>query len=206
MARGRLSSFPVSGPPVPGVEEYSLIDSAKTAPGATGADAIAANGTSTVSAAPGTQPTGRQFTLAGGGYRAGDPLLLSPRNKLTVSGTYHLPLDPSVGAVSLSATFTHTDKMFVNPADRDYTGYAGSTAASIAALQADSWTPATDLLNLDVDWDNVLQKNVDLSVFATNVTGQQYLTFASGLGPSLGIETAQVGPPRMFGVRARVHF
>jgi aldose 1-epimerase len=46
------------------------MDSAKTAPGATGADAIAANGTSTVSAAPGTQPTGRQFTLAGGGYRA----------------------------------------------------------------------------------------------------------------------------------------
>jgi aldose 1-epimerase len=52
------------------MEEYSLMDSAKTAPGATGADAIAANGTSTVSAAPGTQPTGRQFTLAGGGYRA----------------------------------------------------------------------------------------------------------------------------------------
>ena len=151
-------------------------------------------------------PPGSLYSIAGGGYRAGDPLLLSPRNKVTVTGAYRLPLDASLGEVSLSATFTHTDRMFVNPADRDYTGYPGSTAASIAALQADSWVPATNLLNLDVAWDNVLQKKVDLSVFATNLTGQQYLTFASGLAPSLGIETAQVGPPRMFGVRARVRF
>jgi aldose 1-epimerase len=52
------------------MEEYSLMDSAKTAAGAPGADAIAANGTDRVSAAPATPPTGRQFALAGGGYRA----------------------------------------------------------------------------------------------------------------------------------------
>src|SRR5581483_9038181 len=66
--RGRLSSF--SGRRVsaaPGMEEYSLMDSAKTAPGA---DAIAANGTDQLSAAPATHPTGRQFSLTGGGYRA----------------------------------------------------------------------------------------------------------------------------------------
>jgi len=49
------------------MEEYSLMDSAKTAPGA---DAIAANGTDQLSAAPATHPTGRQFSLTGGGYRA----------------------------------------------------------------------------------------------------------------------------------------
>src|SRR6185437_5267393 len=44
-----------------------LMDSAKTAPGA---DAIAANGTDQLSAGPATHPTGRQFPLTGGGYRA----------------------------------------------------------------------------------------------------------------------------------------
>lgn len=46
------------------------MDSAKTAAGTPGADAIAANGTGQVSAASAMHPTGRQFALAGGGYRA----------------------------------------------------------------------------------------------------------------------------------------
>jgi iron complex outermembrane receptor protein len=153
-----------------------------------------------------TLPPGSLYAIAGGGYRVGDPLLLSPHNKVTATATYDLPLDASFGRVALSATFTHTDRMFVNPSDRDYMGYPGSTAASIAALQADSWVAATNLLNLNIDWANVMQKNFDLSFFMTNVTGQEYLTFKSGLASSLGIETGQVGPPRMFGVRARAHF
>lgn len=52
------------------MEEYSLMDSAKTASGAPGADAIAGNGTGPVPGAPGAYPTGRQFSIAGGGYRA----------------------------------------------------------------------------------------------------------------------------------------
>ncbi|HEU5426715.1 MAG TPA: aldose 1-epimerase family protein [Actinocrinis sp.] len=46
------------------------MDSAKTAAGAPGADAIAANGTDQLSAAAAANPTGRQFSLTGGGYRA----------------------------------------------------------------------------------------------------------------------------------------
>jgi iron complex outermembrane receptor protein len=151
-------------------------------------------------------PADSLYAIAGGGYRVGDPLLLSPRNKVTVTGSYRLPLDESIGTVAVSATFTHTDRMFVNPGDRDYMGYPGSTAESIAALQADSWVDPTDLLNLNIDWQNVMRKPVDLAFFATNITDQNYRTFAAGLASSLGIETAQLGPPRMFGVRARVHF
>lgn len=46
------------------------MDSAKTAAGTPEADAIAANGTDQLSAASATHPTGRQFPLTGGGYRA----------------------------------------------------------------------------------------------------------------------------------------
>jgi iron complex outermembrane receptor protein len=151
-------------------------------------------------------PPGALYTVAGGGYRVGDPLLLSPRNKVTVSATYRLPLNESVGAISLSATFTHTDRMFVNPNDRYYTGFPGSTPEVIAALQADSYVAATDLLNANVNWDSVLHSPIDLAFFMTNVTNQHYLTFASGGAPSLGFETGPVGAPRMFGFRAKVHF
>ncbi|MBS2963012.1 aldose 1-epimerase family protein [Actinocrinis puniceicyclus] len=46
------------------------MDSARTAPGTPGADAIAGNGTGANFAGSGAQPTGRQFALESGGYRA----------------------------------------------------------------------------------------------------------------------------------------
>lgn len=38
------------------------------------------------------------------------PIKQSPKNRYSLTGTYTLPLDEKVGTVSLSATFTHTDK------------------------------------------------------------------------------------------------
>lgn len=52
------------------MEEYSLMDSANTAAGTPGADAHAARGGGADSTAPAAYPTGRQFTLTSGAYRA----------------------------------------------------------------------------------------------------------------------------------------
>ena len=51
---------------------------------------------------------------------------------------------------------------------------------------------------------------IDLSLFATNVTKQEYYTFCSGLGGTApagqGFETCQVGAPLMFGARVKIRY
>ncbi len=148
---------------------------------------------------------GAPFELAPG-YHVGDPLLLTPRNKVNLTGSYTLPLDEKIGAITLGATFTHTDKQITNPIDRTYTGTATSSPALVAAIRALSYLPATNLLNLNVTWDHVAGSPVDLGFFATNVTKQKYYTFVPGIVTSLGFEDAALGAPRFFGGSITVHF
>jgi len=46
--------------------------------------------------------------------------VLSPHHKLSLSANYTLPLDESIGKITIGATFTHTSKTRTNYADRDF--------------------------------------------------------------------------------------
>jgi iron complex outermembrane receptor protein len=128
----------------------------------------------------------------------GSPLVLSPKNKVTVTGTYTLPLPTSIGRVIFGATFAHTDKQLTN--------YAYLNPATVAAFgQSFGYVPSTDLLNLNLNWNSIGGSPVDVSLFATNVTGKEYYQFIPGLGSS-GNEFGVIGEPRMYGGRIRVHF
>jgi iron complex outermembrane receptor protein len=140
---------------------------------------------------------GSAYSIAAGALSAGDQLTLSPKNKYTVTGTYTLPLDSSIGKVSVGATFTHTDSQIVNYAD------VLSPNPLVAALGR---LDARNLLNLNLSWNSVVGLPVDLSLFATNVTKQQYYTFVPGIYGGAGFETAQLGEPRMVGARLRYRF
>jgi iron complex outermembrane receptor protein len=134
----------------------------------------------------------------------GDRLVLSPTNKLTVSGTYTLPLDPSLGKVSLGASFAYTDPQLANYADAVAVispGVPNYAVRSLSPLQA------RHILNLNFDWSSIAGSQFDLSVFATNVTNDKYYTFVAGLYSSnLGFETAELGEPAFYGARVRFHF
>jgi iron complex outermembrane receptor protein len=122
---------------------------------------------------------------------------LSPKNKAALTGTYTLPLDQSIGRISFGATFTHSDKMLVNYVDRS------STVPAVAAL---SYLPTLDLLNLNLNWNSIAGSRADVAFFVTNVTDRQYYTYIPGLYNSVGLETAPLGLPRMFGGRIRYSF
>lgn len=137
------------------------------------------------------------FTLAAP-FEVGDPEVLSPKHKFTVSANYLLPLDRSIGDITLGASYTYRSKMLVNYIDRENPN---------AAIAAFSTLPSLGLLNLNVGWDSIGGSPVDLSLFATNVTKEKYYSYAAGLGsPEVGFETASVGEPRMYGMRLKVHF
>jgi iron complex outermembrane receptor protein len=113
------------------------------------------------------------------------PLTFSPRNRVTASATYTLPLPDTAGDLSVGATFTHTDSQI---ADR---------SAVFGLL------PATDLLNLNATWRRVLGSPFDASVFATNVTNELY---AVATQAGSGVDNISIGQPRIFGFRLRYNF
>jgi len=118
----------------------------------------------------------------------GSPLTLSPKNRVALTGTYTLPLPDSVGAVSVGATFVHTDKQVAN---------AGVPLGTL---------PATDVLNLNLNWNGALGSPVDLAFFVTNVTNEVYPVNVGGVFNSGGFESYMMAPPRMYGFRIRYSY
>jgi iron complex outermembrane receptor protein len=130
----------------------------------------------------------------------GNPLPLSPRNKLSASAHYTLPLDDSIGKISFGGTYTHTDKQLTT-----YQYINNPTLRALVGGRDLGTIPAYDLLSLDLQWKSVLNSPFDLSFFGTNVTKKKYLSYVGGL-TGAGFETAALGEPRMYGVRLRYNF
>jgi iron complex outermembrane receptor protein len=128
--------------------------------------------------------------------QSGDPEEYSPKNKYSINGNYILPIDASVGKISVGATFTHIDSQVSQYADRNADGSLGPY----------SILDARNLVDLNLSWNAIEGSPVDLSLFATNVTNDKYYTVKSGLYTSTGFDTASVGPPRMYGARLKVRF
>jgi len=159
-------------------------------------------------------PTGAPYSAFIPTAVVGGPLAQSPKNRVTLTGTYTLPLDESIGEISVGATFIHTDKQIftqatLNPNDPLYTaaGAMPPVLAPFISSPADiRIQPATDILNLNVKWENVMSKPVDLAFFMTNVTNK---VFPIGVGQSwnsAGFENLLYSPPRMFGFRLKWRF
>lgn len=124
------------------------------------------------------------------GTDVGGPLPLSPKHRFTVSGSYTLPLDDSIGKISFGATFVHTD---ANPAT--------TPAATPVYLVKKS-----NLLNLNVNWDSVAGQPIDIAFFITNVTNEARILFPSQGFHQIGIDGGHVNEPRMWGFRLKYRF
>jgi iron complex outermembrane receptor protein len=134
--------------------------------------------------------------ITAGAQKPGDPLELSPKNKVTVTGTYTLPLPDAFGTVSFGPTFTHTDKQLANYID----------ATLPAPFTNLSYLQPTNLLNFNLNWNEIMRQPIDLTLYATNITSQKYYTYVAGLASGTEFETASIGPPLFYGARIRIHF
>ncbi len=145
-------------------------------------------------------------------FNVGDPLVLSPRNKLVVGADYTLPTPGDWGKLTVGGSVTYRSSELSNYIDRGNDGPAGApvTAASLAnsaAIRAAGTLPALTLIGATINWVGVAGKPFDLGFFVTNLTNRHYYNYAAGLGgASLGFEVESVGAPRMFGGTLKVHF
>jgi iron complex outermembrane receptor protein len=112
----------------------------------------------------------------------GSSLTYSPRNRVTVTATYSLPLPEDV---SLGATFVHTDKQVAN-------------ASALFGI-----LPPTDLLNLNATWTGIMRSPLDAAFFMTNATNEIY-PVATTAGS--GYDNILFGQPRVWGFRLRYNF
>jgi iron complex outermembrane receptor protein len=117
-----------------------------------------------------------------------------PQHKYGVTALYHLPFGPGLGDVSLRASYmwqSMTASTGVNSATDVYNG---------------GDIPSYGLLNVSAEWDNVLEKRFDLSLFCTNTTNELYVAGARSLYAEVAFGEERFGAPRMYGVRLRYHF
>ena len=136
----------------------------------------------------------------------GNSLSLSPKHRLTLTGTYTLPLDDSIGKISFGATYVYTAKQhglltdktpFENGAMVFYPGFPERDPGAI---------PSTSLVNLNANWENILGKPIDLTFFMTNVTNEKFPLNAVNFFNAFGFESQIVNEPRMWGLRLKYSF
>ena len=120
----------------------------------------------------------------------GGDLFLSPHHRLTLTATYTLPLDETIGRISFGATYVYTS----------------SQDTSVPAENPFQRIPATNLLNLNANWDAVAGLPIDLSAFVTNVTDEKYPAAIGNSWRASGYESYLPAMPRMYGLRVRYRF
>jgi iron complex outermembrane receptor protein len=120
----------------------------------------------------------------------GDPLPYSTKQKVSASANYTLPLDRSIGQVTLGTTYSYQAKMFIS----------NTTTNPYGEL------PAYALVNANLAWNSIFGSNVDMALFATNVFDKEYRAGITNSWSSFGFESQIPGEPRMYGARVRVNF
>jgi iron complex outermembrane receptor protein len=122
------------------------------------------------------------------GAIVGGALPQSPKHKIVVTPSIKLPVDNSVGDISLSATYIYTAKQ---------------VAAADSPL---GLLPSNQVVNFNLNWNNVAGSRIDAGAFITNAFNEKYPIFVSNGWQSYGAESLILGQPRMYGVRLRVKF
>ncbi len=121
---------------------------------------------------------------------AGDELPFAPNHTYIANLGWTLPLPDSWGRVELGGTYAYTGEQRV----------AATSSSPFAVLDG------FGLLNLSLGWTDIFGETYDLNIFATNVLDEDYVVFTTGTFRPLGIESRNVGAPRMIGARLRYNF
>lgn len=130
---------------------------------------------------------------------AGKPIDLSntpfnenPRWMFNIHGTYHLPVDPAYGNVSVSAVWSYQ------------TSQINTSALPVLPVYI---TPGFDNLDLALDWHDIWGKpGVDFQVYGTNVLGNVMTNGPFGVYTALGIFGIAPKAPPMWGASLRYSF
>jgi iron complex outermembrane receptor protein len=122
--------------------------------------------------------------------RVGGPLPFTPKFKGSITGTYRVPVEETLGKVSVGLNYSFTGReMTSSPANSPFPDINSA-----------------ELLNLFANWDSIGGSPVSLSFFANNLTDNHIETYIPGFFGPFGFEVRNIGEPLTFGFRVRYTF
>lgn len=128
-----------------------------------------------------------------------------PKNSLTTSVAYTLPLDQKVGEVVLGAYGYWQDSMHTND-DAWIWPQLGWKPEDLAAAQESAEVGDYTVWNFRVDWRSVMGSTFDLSANVNNAFDEEYETGGLTVPESLGWVGFSYGAPRTYSVALRYNF
>ena len=127
----------------------------------------------------------------------GHPLDLSgeaftnfPKTQFTLTGRYYLPLDPTIGKISVSATYN----------------WQSSTQFGLVPNDVGAFEPSYDNLDLRIDWSDIFGMPLDGAFFMTNAADNVHRLGSFTIYTSVGTVADIYNEPRMFGFSLKYRF
>jgi iron complex outermembrane receptor protein len=118
------------------------------------------------------------------------PFLYVPKWQYGIQGTYHLPVDESLGDISFTATYS----------------WYGHQSVSASVGEIFTTAPSYDLLDVRADWADFLGYPVDVAFFMTNALDNTYIQGAVPIYAQLGFTSLSYSEPRMWGFTLKYRF
>ncbi|MGI9246035.1 MAG: hypothetical protein ACR2I8_04935, partial [Steroidobacteraceae bacterium] len=120
------------------------------------------------------------------------PFLNTPPNMFNFVAQLGLPVPESLGEVTLSANYSWQDDV-----------YAGNIDRTAPYSTIDSY----GLLGARIDWSDIMGvRNLDVAVFGTNLTDEDYQLGNTQAYNTAGFVSGFYGEPRMYGASLRYRF
>lgn len=122
------------------------------------------------------------------------PFPFLPKNQFSLNARYEHALPGTAGTLVGIAGYSWVDRQY-------------STSVSTEAGEPRAWLDSYGVLNLSVEWQDLLGYPVDLRAFATNLTNKTYRIGNSNLtDTAFGSSASTYGEPRMYGMSIRYRF
>ncbi len=128
-----------------------------------------------------------------------------PKQSLTGSMVYTLPVDASLGEISVMTSVYWQDDMVSHAESHlfDQLGWSEEALKSaMSTVDVDSYA----LWNLRLDWRNVMGSNFDLAAYVNNATDEEYIVGGLNVIDKLGFAADAYGAPRTYGASLRYQF
>ncbi len=122
------------------------------------------------------------------------PFQNTPKHIAALNARYTQMLPSNLGELVFFGSLNHQGRMY-------------SSATTSPQEDPRSWTGGYTLLNLSMEWNNILGSTLDARAFVTNATNKTYrVNEYVGLLQSTGFTNSVYGEPRMYGLSLRYRF
>jgi len=134
---------------------------------------------------------------------SGATFAYTPEHAFSATATFDLPIPESAGDLAFSTTYSYQSSVQTTDSNSPNCGPGGIEKWCLNEVAR---VDAYGLVDARLSWTNVMDSSADLTFFVTNLTDEKYVAGKYGLVDVLGFASYWPGPPRMYGVQARVRF